>query len=117
LVMGDDVVASALEMLVDPRIEPVVRRLAEISLFQEFDEDRGGLLDEEQRGRLQGFIESLRKPHSETVLVPVLGHAPDPHFQVPCRRVRIEQTEVLPQLGLSLIRSAELSTVNITIAE
>jgi hypothetical protein len=51
--MGDDVVASAFEVLVDLRIELLMRRFAKIPLFQEFDEGRGGLLNEQQRGRFR----------------------------------------------------------------
>src|ERR1700704_3320164 len=111
--MSDNVVAGALEVLVDPRIELVVRRFAEISPFQELDEKCRGLLNEEQCGRLQGLNEPLRKADGETVLIPVLGDAPDPHLQVPRRRVRIEQTEMFPQLEFRLVRRAELGAVDV----
>ena len=49
LVVGHDVVARTLEMLVDLRVEALVRRFGKIALLQEVDEGRGGLLNEEQR--------------------------------------------------------------------
>jgi len=115
--MSDDVVAGALEVLVDLRVEAVVRRLAQVSLFQEVDEGRGGLLDEEQRGRFERFDEALRQSHGKTILVPVLGDASDLHLQVPRRRIRVEQSKVFAQLPFCRIRRAKLRAVDVAVAK
>lgn len=51
--MGDDVVARPFEVVVDTLIEPVVRRLAQVTRFEKFDKRCGGALDKQKRGRHQ----------------------------------------------------------------
>ena len=57
--MRDDVVARAFEVLVDALVEALVGLLAQVCLLEELDERGGRLLDEKQRGCLQGLDESL----------------------------------------------------------
>jgi hypothetical protein len=59
--VGDDAVAGAFEVLVDALVEALLRPLAHVAGLDEFDEGRGGALDEERRRRLQRLDEALRQ--------------------------------------------------------
>jgi hypothetical protein len=58
--MGGDVVARPFEGVIDALIEPVVRRLAQVTRFEKIDERCCGALDKQKRGRLQRLDEALR---------------------------------------------------------
>ena len=115
--MRDDVIARAFEVIVDSLIEPVVRRFAQVTCFQKFEEMGGGSLDEQKRSRFQRFDEALRETDRKAVLVPMPSNTPDPHFQVTGGGLGVQHPEALAQFALGFVGRAKCRAIDVAVAE